>query len=263
MSTKVKAMKQIKMLKENRAIIREKDTSCKVVQIFSGDKNDIESLKYEVLAEYEWSFFRYKKFSVVKKKGKYGFIDDKGDILCPFEYDDIYLHNSSVAYGVFKALKKGKYGLITKEGKELCEFKYDSIGWINKGLINARIEDKWCFINFEGKQVCEPIYDKVGLSNGYYVEAVRDGRSYVINIEGKEVGNPPYEHIRSLKYYYKGKALFVVQRGKKYGIIDTKSKELCGVIYDFIDSSYYNGLVKAQLNGRIIYINKNGKVVIS
>jgi len=57
-----------------------------------------------------------------KKDNKWGYIDLKGNVIIPFKYDDT---EGFFNEEILPLKKGGKYGYITKQGKEITEFKYD------------------------------------------------------------------------------------------------------------------------------------------
>jgi len=57
-----------------------------------------------------------------KKGGKYGFVDDKGNLIVDYIYDDATEQNE---YGYSAVKKNGLWGSIDKQGKEIIEPKYN------------------------------------------------------------------------------------------------------------------------------------------
>ena len=55
--------------------------------------------------------------SIVKKNGKYGFINIEDVIICSPKYDDIIFDSKNE---VFKVKIGDKYGIIDKRGKNIC-----------------------------------------------------------------------------------------------------------------------------------------------
>ena len=60
--------------------------------------------------------------SCVKQNGKYGFIDKKGKVIIPFQFDDA----ESFSDGLAKVRQNDKYGFVDKEGKVVVPFLFDA-----------------------------------------------------------------------------------------------------------------------------------------
>lgn len=121
------------------------------------------------------------------EEGKFGYIDDKGNIIVPFELQEAgYLKN-----GMAKFQQNGKYGFINEEGKIVVEPKYEETGSFN--------EMGYCWVCANGKLTKERVFN---------------GSAYgIINKEGKEIIPAKYAEVGSFciiienqKYYmYDGK----------------------------------------------------------
>lgn len=119
--------------------------------------------------------------------GKFGYVDDKGTLIVPFELQEAgFLKN-----GMAKFKKNGKYGFINSEGKIVSEPKYAETGSFNVS--------GYCWVCADGK------LSKDRLFNGY---------SYgIINKEGQEIIPPKYAEVGSfgviiendVYYMYDGK----------------------------------------------------------
>jgi predicted RNA-binding protein with RPS1 domain len=94
-----------------------------------------------------------------EKFGKWGIQDICGNIIIPFEYDDIGLFVDGKA----KVKKDGKYGYIDKQGKIIIPFEYNEIFDFIDGKAKAKKDGKYGYIDEQGN---EQIEDKIFLSNG-------------------------------------------------------------------------------------------------
>lgn len=91
----------------------------------------------------------------VSKDVKYGFIDFKGKIILPIEYD--YCLNS-MKYGqvcIYKDedCEKGMWTFVSKDGNLLTEFIFDFIGEFNCGVAPVVVKDQYGVIDETGNFV--------------------------------------------------------------------------------------------------------------
>lgn len=134
----------------------------------------------------------------VSKKGKFGVVDNKNQIVVPFKYDTLDLFKSEnwrmetnkKATG-FVAVKKGKYGVINLLGEELIPFKYEHIGKIDEsGLYKVKVNGQYYVYNQQGTRLSREPYDEIALFeyNGRAL-AFKDGMMNEIDTLGVPVAN--------------------------------------------------------------------------
>ncbi len=174
--------------------------------------------------------------AVVKKDGKYGFIDKSGKEVVELKYDDAYSFSDGLA-----AVNQGKtydsdgnikdYGLwayIDKTGKRVIPFNYTFARSFSDGLASVWIEtDKEYihkYINKQGKTVLKQNPDYYASSYGDFknglarVQNKNDGLIGYIDKTGKEIipcVYVPHELGLASKYYY-GFSENVVQVAEPY-----------------------------------------------
>lgn len=104
----------------------------------------------------------------VKKDGKWGMIDKKGEVTIPLIYDDI---QSVVSNGFpIMAGKDGKEGCIDESGNVVIPFQYDRIFAVNKDQpFPAKKDGKWGCINLKGETAVPFVYADM-VHFGYYKE---------------------------------------------------------------------------------------------
>jgi len=69
----------------------------------------------------------------IRKNNKYGFIDMKGNIVIPFQFD--YVRDFEDGYSV--VLVNGKYGAIDKSGKYIISPEYEDLYYVKNGIFRA------------------------------------------------------------------------------------------------------------------------------
>jgi len=89
----------------------------------------------------------------------YGYIDEKGETVIPFDYQ--YAGDFKEGMAVVKFKRKKKYGVITKSEKCVVESKFQHISSFNGGLAEVIIGEEYekfhyGYINYDGDFVWEP-----------------------------------------------------------------------------------------------------------
>ncbi|MGP9597782.1 WG repeat-containing protein, partial [Psychrobacter sp. AOP29-E1-4] len=66
-------------------------------------------------------------------------MNTKGEVLLPFEYDNIDMFNEGFA----SVQRNGKRGFINEQFVEVIECQYDEGYDFNEGLANVKLNNKW------------------------------------------------------------------------------------------------------------------------
>lgn len=210
-------------------------------------------------------------------KNKYGFINEKGNVIIPIEYDNASNFTNNIA-AVYKKNNVIKYGFIDLNGKLVSEIKYEGTSDLDRGnskeiYFNGRIpvyyNNKYGFINYQGIEVIPCSYDKISSLNSHAVRVAMSKRSFdnpkdrwgtvydkwgIINENGEIILPLKYDEINSsykenyfvAGFYYRYKNLQLTH----WGLIDINGKELTEFKYDKV-FNLKNGLIKVGV------INKN------
>lgn len=162
-----------------------------------------------------------KYVNICIKDGKYGLIDNIGEVITPPYYDDIYIEevannpsNDRVRVNRFsdKGLAKVKlnnhYGYINIYGIEILECKYNEAFLINDNLFNVRIGRFMTLVNSQN-EVLFPLFDDIFSKwyNGYH---------------------------ELQKHYCIDEGLAIYKRHGKYGLLAPTKRLLTLAIYDDI-----------------------------
>lgn len=207
------------------------------------------------------------------KESKCGLVSRYGDIILPFEYENIY---SSVYRNYYYVKKNGKWGLVNKSNELLLSFNFEFIS----NAVDKSLSDNLNYIvvqngkfgkyNSNGQEIFPCIYDGITTwveygPDGHYV---RIGNKYgLIDSSGNIVIPVEYEKIDDI---YKS-GLSLVYKSSKIGVFDSKNKNLLlPLIYDSIFISYnvhsfYDEVsrIVAYSNGVGNLFNKKGELLDS
>ncbi len=191
----------------------------------------------------------------IKKDGQYGYLDENGAVSVPPTYDEAFAYSNDIA----RVKKNKKYGFIETDGKLIGELEYADARDFKEGLALVKINQKYGYINTNGKVKIVPMY----LDGRDYVEGfaqVKDTNNkwVYINKEGLQM---PFDEIFPLT-----DSMALVRKIDKYGFIDAKGKVAIPGIYDEA-SNFRNGLAYVQILGKMpaptrnFYITKRGDVL--
>ena len=165
-------------------------------------------------------------YFIKKDYFKWSFIDKKGNVAIPLNYDNV----SNFSEGLAGVKNMGeKWGFIDKKGNWIIQPIYDDVDSFSEGLARVEMGEKWGFIDKKGNIVVQPIYNDTG-SLYHGVDNFSDG-------------------------------LAKVKINKKWGFIDKKGNLVIQPMYDKT-SHFSDGLAAVMINKKIFYINKKGEIAI-
>lgn len=234
------------------------------------------------------------------ENGRYGYKDEKGNIVIQPNYSYAYPFKNGVAqvtlpnpqdkFGTFHFLidKKGnavtkkyssmglygsiyrveknkKYGLISSDGKELVPLIYDFINENNfkgfsEGVVVAKLNDKWGLIDTLGKTLVPFTYDRLDNYNEGLCQVYINKLGGYINKKGEIVIPAKYKNIRP---FNDGYAWVCLPEG--CAIIDTKGKALTPFKYQNngkLEKSFYAGIAPVYKDNKLGFINNKGVEII-
>jgi hypothetical protein len=163
-----------------------------------------------------------RKLYIVKEKGKMGIINEEEEKIVPIEYQSIATY--PYKDGSYLAQnKQGKYGCITADGTVTLPFEYDQL---TKSGYNNMITAK---------------------NNKCGILQINNGLPY-------EIATCDYDDIE------RGDKVFIVEKNKKFGIMDFYGKMITKFDYDLIESLSPEMYI-AQKKNNWYLLNSNGSQV--
>ncbi len=137
----------------------------------------IASTTYEFVSDF------YKGIARAKKNGRWGILNNEGEEIVPFEYEDIV--SLSFSGGLIGIKKNGKWGFINRNGETVIPIKYDAVfPFYGKfGVTKVMLDNKWGIINKEGDEVTKISYSKVELFGRGIALSEEDGKLDYISYE--------------------------------------------------------------------------------
>jgi len=212
----------------------------------------------------------FKQICAVKKNGKWGYINMKGDIVIQFQYEE-------ATEGYVKM--NGKWGMIDEKGNTLipCSFAYLNFG----GVLHIASQDgkRYGYVDDAGKitipfmyEECFPMRgntDIVKTATGYEMKSSGaiakvkfNGRYGVIDINNNYLLYPKFKDITD-DWAYSSPYLRISLNGDQYGVADRKGRIVMPTYFRGMAFIGSDGLTDAELyeNGR--YVSKGVVNVIN
>lgn len=178
------------------------------------------------------------EFAIARLDEKWGVVNLQGEIIIPFEYENI----DPLPKSGFFNVKKDKWGVVDKNGKEIIapkytsfyteEFEEDDLAWVS-------INGKDGILNYvTAKELIPCEYDD--LSYNYdFIETLKNGKHILYNKKYQPIPNATYDKIED----FKGNAdVAIVHRDGKKGLIDTQGKEVLPCKFKDIKPDYYRDI---------------------
>lgn len=105
--------------------------------------------------EYDRAYPFSESMAVVRKNGKYGYIDVSGRLAIPVKYQDA----GSFSAGLAPVCLYGKYGYVNKQGEMAVPFKYSYAFPFSEGLAAVELNGKVAYIGPDGKTLIPYMLD--------------------------------------------------------------------------------------------------------
>lgn len=202
--------------------------------------------------------------AVVYQDGRYGYINDKGEIVI----EPKFVSAVSFSEGVASVGVNGRDGLINTRGEMIIEPQFSSLGKFSEGLAPVKIDASWGFINLRGEIVIKPQFrNSYGFSEGF-ARVQKDGKWGLINKEGVYVTEPRglavdprdlgFDDLYGLSFY---DDLAMVTKNSKFGFINRDGAVVIQPEYHSA-SKFSEGLAAVKTYGKVGYINTKGDIVI-
>lgn len=229
----------------------------------------------------------------VKYSGKWGFIDNQGNVAIPFMYEGA----SSFGNGLAPVKLNDKWGYVNQQGNVIIPFKYESAGSFGKfayGIANVELnreriyidtndkeyswmdvsgmrgssgrdgdasgltpdykERKWGYVDAQGHVVIPYKYEKAGKFHNGFAEVELGRKKGFVDMTGKEVVPLIYEKVYDFE---EGRAC-VTQNRRQYGFVDEQGNVVVPMLFEPIEMSFSNGFVPVRLNGRTGFVDTQG-----
>ena len=213
----------------------------------------------------------------VESNGKYGFVDEDGNLKFTLP-DDVYtigLFSEGLAV-VAKRVPNthGRWGYVDQNGKVVIEARFNLAKTFSEGLAavvvseNENTSGKIGYIDRTGRMVIQPQFDQGSVASDYAfseglaaVPLAHDKWGY-IDKTGKFAIAPRF-HVALP--FSEGRAVVGIAEpawdAKKYGVIDKLGRWIVEPRYEYV-GEFSEGLASILVDHKIGYIDLHGQVVI-
>lgn len=210
------------------------------------DQTEQHLQKYEQHQEMKPGLYR------VIEDRKTGVVNQKGEVIVPCRYDQVWTPTKDQFIRVLRDMKTGLYHV---EKGLILPAEYDQIWSFENGLAKVMQNGKFGFINSDGWMIVPCEYQHVkGPENGR-IRVIRNGGTGYLSEKGEIIIPPVYQHIGRFE---NGTARVI--RDGKTGLIDEEGNEVIPAIYDRI-GSFHNGEAIAMKNGQYFKADTTGQVI--
>ena len=209
---------------------------------------------------------------VVRVKGMEGFIDPKGKLVIPANFQKVYPFQEGLA----AAQVKDRWGFIDPRGRMVIEPRFAMVGFFSEGLAAFReaYNRPWGYINRKGEVVLEPRFDtaeefkkgvaKVGFetTRGKLLGYLADARLVPLNHRFIDRTGAFVEDPGPIRFATGTPGeLIPFQQDGKMGYVDATGKVV--IPAEFTSAlPFSDGLACASKGGPYGFIDKTGEFVI-
>lgn len=193
--------------------------------------------------------------AIVSKKGKYGLINEKMELVLPVIYEEKMYNNE----GIILLKLNNKYGYADATGKIIIPFKYDFAEsfYGNKVLAWVKLNNKWGEINRLGEEIVPFKYDDRVLYWGLRCAIKLNDKWGLSDRFGVIKIEPKYD-----KMIVDDHGNILVEVNKKFGLIDTTNIEVIEPIYDTIVNYPYYSVSTVKLNNKWGLLDHQGNEIV-
>lgn len=179
-----------------------------------------------------------------RKGNKWGFCNDKREVIIDFLYDDAF----SFKEGLAAVSKNGKWGFIDEAGIEITECKYDIASSFNEGLGLVTLKYQTGYIDRSGNRII-PFKYLDGFSFKNELAGVREFNWFQkILLELRLVREDFYSN-------------WLLTEQRRYGFIDKTGRLVIPAIYNRI-GLFNEDLAPVKIDSKYGYIDKTGKEIL-
>lgn len=266
---------RIKLVNRDRFILQLKNRKYVLVN----KKGEIISDEYDLMHSSNYK----EKLITIFSKNKVGFLNTDGKVIFPPIYDKIGHPMRDFINGKIRVELNGRQMIMTEKGeidyKLPDNFKYinlsedgtfygeDTLGvpfrldknykpaFIER-FINRKDKKEGLYDNVNKKQVIPLINDRVYMVGHNQYVILKDNLFALYD----KKRNPIFDFGENLWYgYYKYSIMYVQNKDKKYGFVDTTGKTVIPFIYDKAENFSRKGLTIVSQNQKSALMNLSGK----
>lgn len=192
--------------------------------------------------------------------GKWGLINEKGEVLIPFSFSSIGEFKNGMAF----VENQGVYGLYTISGRCILDCIYEMISVDPLDNFTVKKDNKYGVLGLrdgEMKTIIQPEYDHI-MSDGTILFIVTKGdKQGIFDNQGIEVLPLNFTEILELGRQNDGVKLFRFTENAKHGIVTTLGDVIIPPCFDYIEK-FHNKISRISLDGKWGFIGIRGEMLV-
>ena len=207
----------------------------------------LNKIHFDELGKFEFNAAR------IKQNGRYGVINEFGDVTIPIVYDD--LKWSLWSYAMVG--KSGRWGIMTLSGNSTTPIVYDTIIAFPSSVEYAIIKQngKYGIVDMiSGKVTHNCELDDYYFTNNY-IKSIKDGKTGLLHYDGTVLAKTDYDDVRVEQDIRYSEIYIYVKSGNKWGINNAKYGEVFPIEYDELGTIDKKGIVIAQKDGAQVQLD--------
>jgi hypothetical protein len=164
-------------------------------------------------------------YRVIKRNGRYGFVDSKGRLRIANRYEDVGPFKEG-----FAAVKiLGKWGFINLADNISVQPVYEQVFPFNNGRALVKQKGFFGLIDISGKLILPVRYEKIQILPTKNILIMTNGQAGLADHSGTILVSPRFRSINDT-----GKDFVVVEKAGKYGVVGYNGISTIPMIYDFV-----------------------------
>lgn len=181
-------------------------------------------------------------FLMIKKDGKYGFVDGLGNLRIANRYDEARdFRNDRAAVKI-----AGRWGFINHAEELVIQPLYAYVsGFSQQRAVVRGMNEKYGLIDIHGNLVINHEYDSVAFNSHGKLLLFQNNKVGLANIQGQILLHPKYDELTD-----DGNGYVRVKRGDAFGLLTEKGMNTIPVMYDELlydnSSNYYFARTRAH-----------------
>ena len=194
--------------------------------------------------------------AIVEYGKKTGALNTKGELVIPLDY--LILADLSILGPVLlMAIKERRWGVINKKNQVVVPFEFDEVMAMG-GMVTVTKQSKKGLYDHIGRLIVPVVYDDIQhpLMGDNSINVSKNGKWGVLNKFGKEICEPRYDKIDSFGFAC---GRLAVCRNNKWGFINRNGREVIECIYDEVIQFFEENHCEVKLNGEKFMIDTYGR----
>lgn len=200
-------------------------------------------------------------YAQVKKDGKWGIINLKGEFVVPAAFKNVQGEKFG-ARTVF-ITENVNFGLYEENGKEILKTEYESLRYCYPNLIKAKKNGKYGVLKSDGTKLVDFIYENISSGNEFNSNPewpaiiTQNGKLGLLDAKLNTIYKPEAESV-----FYAGDGYFAVKEKKRWGLLNEMVTNEVEAEYDTI-GLFGNNLIPVKKGKKWGYLDKHLALKIS